>query len=96
MTETVWNVADRKQLFIDDRFIASAEGIALTTNQPERQEIVLRGEHPWERAGVYATVIDDGEKVRLYRLRVPPAGRAYRCGIAWTRCGRPHPRWAGR
>jgi len=66
MSETIWNVADRKQLFLDGRFIDSAEGITLTVNPPERQEIVLREEHPWERAGVYATVIDDGEKVRLY------------------------------
>ncbi|MHB0939376.1 MAG: glycoside hydrolase family protein [Armatimonadota bacterium] len=66
MSDTILNVADRKQLFIDRRFIDSSDGITLAVNPPEQQEIVLRGEGPWERAGVYATISDDGGKARLY------------------------------
>ena len=39
---STWNVGDRKQLFIDHRFIATQRGVCLTVNPPEKRQIVLR------------------------------------------------------
>lgn len=59
-------VADRRQLFIDRRFIASSEGITLAVNPPAKKEIVLHGEAPWDITGCYASVVQDADRIRLY------------------------------
>jgi len=59
--EEVIEVNNRKQLFIDYRFSAEAEGIRLSVNPPQKRGLVIKGEYPWEEGwmGAYATVIDD-------------------------------------
>jgi len=54
-----------KQLFIDDLFIESSEGVALCMNPPvQHPEVLVTGDQPWERNGIgaYNTVCreDDG------------------------------------
>ncbi len=45
----VIDVGSRKQLFIDDRFIASSEGVRLTMNPPVKMNDPVLAKHlPWE------------------------------------------------
>ena len=63
-----WDIGDRKQLFIDHRFVARSEGITLTVNPPVKKEQVLKGEMPWEdmRLGAYATILEDDGVYKLW------------------------------
>jgi hypothetical protein len=58
-------VGDRKQLFIDRRFIEASENVALTMNQAQKLGRVLDASNePWERGqGGYFRVIEDGGKL---------------------------------
>lgn len=64
------DVGDRKQLFIDYKFIESAEGIHLTAHQARStRERILVPDAPWEAEtslGSYSTVIDEGGKIRMW------------------------------
>jgi hypothetical protein len=47
------DVGSRRQLFIDDRFIAKARDVALTMNPPtQHDEPLLVGDRPWEPLGL--------------------------------------------
>ncbi|MBN9118513.1 MAG: hypothetical protein J0I06_05025 [Planctomycetes bacterium] len=59
------DVGDRKQLFIDDTFIADRDRIELRANPPQKLG-PLRDENGQPLKGHIARVIDDGGKVRLY------------------------------
>lgn len=61
-------VGQRKQLFIDRRFIAASEGVALTMNPAQKLGMVLdAADEPWSRGpGGYFRVIDDGGKFKMY------------------------------
>ena len=61
-------VGDRKQLFIDHRFIAASENVALNMNQAQKLGIVIdSSKEPWEKGpGGYFRVIDDGGKFKMY------------------------------
>lgn len=57
----------RWELFVDSHLIASSKGISLRMNPPERREVVLTTDAPWEgNASAYFSVIQDGELIRLY------------------------------
>lgn len=58
------DVGDRKQLFIDERFIAARERIELRVNPPQKLGL-LRDENGRPFRGHIARVFDDGGKVRL-------------------------------
>ena len=63
------DVGDRKQLFIDQRFIAESEGVEFRVNPPVKRGCILRGEGPWENGyfGGLPTVLDDGTgEYKLY------------------------------
>src|SRR5262245_56162402 len=64
------DVGSRKQLFIDHKFIESAEGLSLVTNPPWRTgEVVLEPDAPWEKGtviGSYSTVVQENGRVRLW------------------------------
>ncbi|MCX7598205.1 MAG: hypothetical protein N2512_04985, partial [Armatimonadetes bacterium] len=92
------NVGDRKQLFIDNRFIAESENVELCMNPPVKRGIVLRGERPWEEGWIYcSTVLDDGTgEYKLYYIaravgQDGQMGRSSYClvtsrdGVHWTR-----------
>jgi len=59
------DVGDRKQLFIDDRFIADRDGIQLRANPPQKLGL-LRDERDTPIQGHVSRVIEDGGKIRLY------------------------------
>ena len=68
---SVIDVGDRRQLFIDERFIESSDGIRLTAYPPVKQEIVLRPEGP-ESNGMFwisAVVPDQGGYLMYYGTR---------------------------
>ena len=72
------NVNDRKQLFIDRLFIASAENITLTMNPAQKLGIVLDSTNePWELGtGGFFRVIDDGGKFKMYYGAFTEAGKS--------------------
>jgi hypothetical protein len=59
------DVGDRKQLFIDDKFLADRDRIELRVNPPQKLG-PLRDEHGKPLHGHISRVIEDGGKVRLY------------------------------
>lgn len=95
----VLKIGNRVEMFVDNYLICSTINAALRMNAPQRREIVLRMEKPWEglNSGVYSVVFKDGNIYRMfYRVilpenendRTPGQGCAYAesCdGINWTR-----------
>jgi hypothetical protein len=66
------DVGSRKQLFVDNRFIASSRGVQLTMNVPVKlNQPVLASDVPWEgepgaAIDCYASVLKDGDKIRIW------------------------------
>jgi hypothetical protein len=58
-------IADRKQLFIDERFIAASDRVQLTTNQAQKLGALL-DESGQPLMGHVSRVIEEGGKIRLY------------------------------
>lgn len=70
------DVGSRKQLFIDDRFIAERSGVELVMNRPRRDgKVLLTTDQPWEKGrvvGVYSSVLKEDGKVKIwYDFRQP-------------------------
>ena len=58
------NIGTHKQLFIDERFFASVNGVCLCMNPPvQHLEPVLRADRPWEALGIgsYNTVLREAD-----------------------------------
>ena len=77
--QDVRDIGSRKQLFIDDAFIASKTSVSLTMNPPyQDHEPVFLPETPWEyRIHPYATVLREDGTFRLWYLAYewdPPSG----------------------
>ncbi|MCC2668324.1 MAG: hypothetical protein K0Q72_795 [Armatimonadetes bacterium] len=72
------NVGSRKQLFIDQRFIAASEHVTLTMNPAQKLGVVLDSEkEPWEHGtGGYFRVIEDGGKFKMYYGAFTDAGHS--------------------
>lgn len=89
------DVGSHRQLFIDERFIESAEGVRLCMNPPvQHPEPVLVPEHPWEAQGIgaYNTVMQepDGRLRMWYDAGVAgglPSEGARRLGYAESEDG---------
>jgi len=61
------DVADRKQLFIDHRFVEDPRSVRLTVNPPIGREVVMESETPWEAFRVFfGSVVDTGGGYRMY------------------------------
>ncbi len=72
-------VANEKQLFIDDRFIASCRNVELHMNRPVKLGVVLRPDRPWEdkSIGFCASVMEHGGMFKLfYRADSRKQGRS--------------------
>jgi len=71
-------VGTQKQLFVDNRFIASSRGVTLTMNEPRRDgQVLIKCDQPWEQGasiGVYSSVMKDNGKVRLWYDLIRPTG----------------------
>jgi hypothetical protein len=63
-------VGNRKQLFIDHKFIQACDGVSLTMNPPMRTgEILVQADAPWEkklRVAHYSSIQAEGGRVRLW------------------------------
>jgi len=61
-------VGSEKQLFMDERFIDTSEGVRIVMNPPVKAGVVLAPDRPWEefRFTSYFTVLQDGEICRMY------------------------------
>ncbi|MCW3053885.1 MAG: hypothetical protein JWN14_3055 [Chthonomonadales bacterium] len=85
-------VSDRKQLFIDRRFIDSSENVALVMNPAQKLGIVLDStREPWELGtGGFFRVIEDRGKFKMYYGAFTEAGKSL-CyaesldGLHWTK-----------
>jgi hypothetical protein len=66
-------LGSRKHLFIDEFLIAEKKNATLCVNPPQRKELVLIADRPWERNGItsYANVFWD-PYAREYRLYYVP------------------------
>lgn len=75
---SVRDIGDRKQLFIDHRFIQHAEGVELHMNPPVKCGVVLSGNNSWENGMVTdaVTVIEDAGKFRMWYTACPASGPA--------------------
>ena len=79
------DVADRKQLFIDHRFIDRCENVELTVNPPVKLPgPVLVSEHPWETFSIgWSCVLEDDG---LFKLWYSACGADQWAGGAWYLC----------
>lgn len=72
------DVGTTKQLFIDERFIDSSEGVELVMNSPRRDGVVLlQTDQPWEEGSqisVYSSVLRENGKTRIWYDLVQPTG----------------------
>ncbi|MCP5538665.1 MAG: hypothetical protein H7A52_00775 [Akkermansiaceae bacterium] len=52
-----------RHLFLDPAFLTESEGVQLRVNPPQRREVVIRADKPWEKLMIsfYLTVLDDPE-----------------------------------
>ncbi|MBI4581210.1 MAG: hypothetical protein HY718_16020 [Planctomycetes bacterium] len=83
----VRDVSDRKQLFIDRRFIEASHNLRLRANQPQKIKVDFPGAH-YPRNIIY----DEGRKV--WRMYYSPFARLQHAesgdGIHWTQFGPGH------
>jgi|GEM_PF-2472896 len=72
MTRNCIGVGSRKQVFLDERFIARSEGIRLKVNPPLERREVLRGDRPWDRGWIgWLTVLEDEGVYKMWYLAAP-------------------------
>lgn len=63
----VVGLGTRWELFVDKWLLSDARGAALKLHAPERREVVLTTDAPWEGiSSAYFSVVQDGNLVRLY------------------------------
>ncbi|MHC4675073.1 MAG: hypothetical protein ACYTBZ_21520 [Planctomycetota bacterium] len=65
----VLDIADRRQVFIDGRFLAEAYNVALHVHQPAKTgEMNIKPEHLWEVGGVgpYSNVVKEGNTYHMW------------------------------
>lgn len=63
----VTDIGSRWELFVDDWLIDTAKNATLKLHTPERREVALVTDAPWEGiSSAYFSVVQDGEVVRLY------------------------------
>jgi hypothetical protein len=84
------DVGDRKQLFIDDRFIAGRERIELRANPPQKLG-PLKDADGKPLTGHIARVLDDGKTARLYLGHEDVQVLESADGLAFRRTGRKLP-----
>jgi hypothetical protein len=82
----VIDIGNRKQLFVDETFIASSRNIDLTMNPPVKTgEVLIKADQPWEQKEnavfeLYGSVLKEGNKVRVwYDLFHAPGGESSAC-----------------
>ena len=75
---SVIDVGARKQLFVDERFIASSRGVELVMHRPQRDgRVLVTADQPWEAGGriaVYSSVLREDGKTRIWYDLLTPTG----------------------
>lgn len=67
--EKVWDIGNRRQLFIDHRFIADSFNTELVVHQATKtREMNIKPDKPWEVGGVgpYSSVLKDGDTYLMW------------------------------
>lgn len=66
--ETPLAIGDKRQVFIDGRFIEQSRGVELAVHKPYKTgQIVIACEHPWEQSlGQYHSVLKDGDTYHMW------------------------------
>src|SRR5262249_57991218 len=90
--DTVRDIGDRRELFVDDYLIGTQRGVALRLHSPVPREVALPLNQPWAGPTTgYTAVMKDGDLYRLYYTN-DLGGSAPDCtsyaeskdGITWT------------
>lgn len=69
------NIGSQRELFVDHHLIDQLENARLVLHSPRDEGPVLNFDQPWEGLfSGYATVIQDGDRFRLYYRGIPTAG----------------------
>ena len=72
------DIGTRREMFVDRSLIASMKNTRLALAHPERREVVMEANAPWEDRYFFAySAVQEGGKVRLY----------YRAAISDTKHG---------
>lgn len=59
------DIGSKRQLFVDDFWIAESSGVQRLLHEPQRRQVALNPEHPWETGGLsYLTAFYDQGKIR--------------------------------
>ncbi|HEX4130775.1 MAG TPA: hypothetical protein VHZ24_12090 [Pirellulales bacterium] len=82
-----------RHLFLDPAFIDESDGVALHANPPQRRDVVIRHDRPWEKLMIsfFLTVLDERDKLRMWYICRDAQNRpnvAYAestDGLAWTK-----------
>lgn len=87
------DAGNRRQLFIDNRFIAASRGVTLRVNPPLRRVPVMTALKPWEAShvGGYLSVVEHEGVFKMWYYGVPKKGGPRLChavstdGVSWER-----------
>ena len=82
-----------RHLFLDPSFVTDASGAALHVNPPQRREVVIKADRPWEQLMItfYLTVFEEQGRLRMWYVCRDKANRpnvAYAesaDGVQWTK-----------
>jgi hypothetical protein len=68
-SDSVMDIANRRELFIDDYLPASRTDLALQMHRPQPREIVMVYDQPWEGSGsCYQRIIRADDAIRMYYM----------------------------
>jgi hypothetical protein len=68
-------IDSRLELFVDDYLIDTLRGVSLKLHSPQRREVAIVFDKPWEGAACgYPTVFQDGDIYRMYYLALGMVG----------------------
>ena len=97
MTESL-HIGNRVETFVDEYLLAEKNGVEITLNRPERREVVVMHDEPWEGDGTMGvSVVDDDGTFRMYYRATFPENQndrseAQACayaestdGVHWTK-----------
>ena len=68
-SDSVMDIADRRELFVDDYLLANRTDLALQMHRPQPREIVMVCDQPWEGSETcYQRIIRVGDTIRMYYM----------------------------
>ena len=77
----VTDIGTNRQLFVDDYWIAESRGVERRLHSPERREVAIAGDRPWDTGACCAGFMQDGDRYRVwYRCDHDPSMHLKRSG----------------